>query len=169
MKFKATNNLDRAFEIGILIKGFDGVLEIIGGILLLFATPEGVNSLATRLTEHELVQDHRDFIATHIMHFAQHITGGALKFGAFYLLVHGIAKVFLVTEILQERYWAYLGLIGLTSAFVLYQLYRFSYDHSIGLLLLTAFDITVIILTLKEYRKRTRPKTQESSQTASSL
>jgi uncharacterized membrane protein len=35
-----------------------------------------------------------------------------------------------------------------------YQVYRFSYSHSIGLVLLTLFDAVIVYLTVVEYRKR---------------
>ena len=38
--------------------------------------------------------------------------------------------------------------------FIVYQLYRLSYDASVGLLLLTLFDIVVVGLTWHEYRLR---------------
>jgi uncharacterized membrane protein len=37
---------------------------------------------------------------------------------------------------------------------VVYQIYRFSYSHSIGLVLLTVFDAVIVYLTAVEYRKR---------------
>ena len=33
--FTATNRLDKVFEVGIILKGLDGLLEITGGLLLL--------------------------------------------------------------------------------------------------------------------------------------
>ena len=35
MRFRATNRLDKIFEVGILLKGLDGLLEVAGGVLLL--------------------------------------------------------------------------------------------------------------------------------------
>jgi hypothetical protein len=32
--FTATNQLDKVFEVGVLLKGLDGLLEIAGGVLL---------------------------------------------------------------------------------------------------------------------------------------
>ena len=37
------------------------------------------------------------------------------------------------------------------SLFVLYQLYRFSYTHGFGLIVLTVFDVIVMILIWHEY------------------
>ena len=63
-------------------------------------------------------------------------------------------KIILVWEILHDRLWAYAGLIYLTIGFMVYQVYRFSYSHSIGLVLLTVFDAVIVYLTVVEYRKR---------------
>jgi Predicted membrane protein len=46
MAFKATSTFDRIFEVGILLKGLDGLLEIIGGVLLLLIKPVFVNQLS---------------------------------------------------------------------------------------------------------------------------
>ena len=68
MGFQPTTRLDRVFEVGIILKGLDGLLEIAGGILLLVIRPGYLNHLATLLTQHELAEDPRDFVATHILH-----------------------------------------------------------------------------------------------------
>ena len=44
--FKPQDWLDRVFEIGIIAKGLNGCVELIGGLLLLFATPERITHLA---------------------------------------------------------------------------------------------------------------------------
>ena len=153
-RFTPKTGFDRVFEVGILLKGLDGLLEIVGGILLLFIKPELVNDLAATLTQHELAEDPRDFLATHILHSTQILAAGSLTFAAIYLLSHGIVKIILVWEILHDRLWAYAGLIYLTIGFMIYQVYRFSYSHSIGLVLLTVFDAVIVYLTVVEYRKR---------------
>ena len=55
--------LDKTFKIGLVLKGLDGVLEVAGGILLLFLTPQAIEHIARMLTAHELSQDPHDFIA----------------------------------------------------------------------------------------------------------
>ncbi|MEO8556686.1 MAG: DUF2127 domain-containing protein [Actinomycetota bacterium] len=154
--FRATSRLDKVFEVGLLLKAFDGLLEIAGGILLLLIKPEYLNHLAATLTQHELAEDPRDFLATNILHSTQNLTAGSLVFGALYLLSHGIVKIVLVWEILHNRLWAYSGLIYLTVGFMIYQTYRFSYSHSISMVLLTVFDAVIVYLTVVEYRKRRR-------------
>jgi uncharacterized membrane protein len=153
-EFRAEGRLDKAFEVGILLKGLDGLLEVAGGILLFFIRPEYLNHLAITLTQHELTEDPRDFLATHLLHSTQNLAAGSLVFAALYLLSHGLVKLVLVWEILHNRLWAYLGLIYLTIGFMIYQVYRFTYSHSISLVLLTVFDGVIVYLTVVEYRKR---------------
>ena len=56
--------LHKTFKVSIFFKGFDGVLEIIGGILLFVARPSAINRLLLLLTAHELSEDPKDIIAS---------------------------------------------------------------------------------------------------------
>ncbi len=155
--FKPRTTFDKAFEVGIILKGLDGLAETLGGIFLLFVNPDKINHLAKLLTQSELNTNPHNFIARYIVHWAGNLTKATLLFAALYLLLHGIAKLVLVYEILHNRLWAYLGLIILTGIFIIYQGYEIIYSHSIALSLLTVFDIAVLYLTAKEYTKQRRP------------
>jgi uncharacterized membrane protein len=147
--------LDKTFKIGLILKGLDGILEVAGGILLLFLSPHAIEHIARTLTAHELSQDPHDFIATHLLHTASHLTTGTTLFGAIYLLSHGASKVVLVGLVLRDKLWAYPWLIALLLAFIGYQLYRITAVHfSAGLTALTVFDIALVWLTWREYRSR---------------
>ena len=152
--FQSRDPLDRAFEVGIILKGLDGILEVIGGLLLLLVSPATINQIARALTQHELSGDPHDFLATHILHFAGELTGGALLFPAAYLLSHGVVKIVLVTALLMNKIWAYPWMIAFLVIFIVYQLYRMTFALSIGLVGLTIFDIVVVWLTYREYRKQ---------------
>lgn len=144
---------DKAFRISLWGKFIDGLLETAGGILLLVITPEQINHIARWLTQGELSEDKHDFIANHILKTAHHLTGASLAFGAAYLLAHGIVKIVLVVEVIRDHLWAYMGLIGVTALFVVYQVYRIAVKFSVSMLLLTLFDLLIIYLTQKEYRR----------------
>lgn len=145
---------DKAFRISLYLKATDGILECLGGLLLIILKPAQLNNLARILTQHELSTDHNDFIANHILKSAHNLTSASLVFGSLYLLSHGILKIVLVIEVLRQHLWAYIGLIVVTSGFIVYQIYRLTYKLSLGLLLLTLFDILVVYLTQKEYKKQ---------------
>lgn len=144
---------DKVFRVSLYLKGLDGLLEIIGGTLLLFIKPEQINHLARWLTQGELSEEPHDFIARHILKTAHDITGAGLIFGAVYLLSHGIVKVFLIVQVIRDRLWAYKALIAVIGLFVIYQIYRMVLKFSVSLLLLTLFDLVIIYLTQNEYRK----------------
>jgi uncharacterized membrane protein len=144
---------DRAFRISLLLKGLDGLLECIGGVFLLLVKPEQVNNWAERLTEEQLSRNPHDFIANHILKSAHDLTGASLIFGALYLLSHGVVKLVLVIEVLRNHLWAYVALIVVTALFVIYQVYRIADQFSFSLFLLTIFDLFIIYLTQKEYRR----------------
>ncbi|MDP9333219.1 MAG: DUF2127 domain-containing protein [Actinomycetota bacterium] len=146
--------LDDTFKISITLKGLDGLLEMIGGVVVLFVRPNTINHLAHILTQHELSEDPHDFIAGHLLHSAGHFTRGSTLFVAVYLLSHGVAKVVLVIALFREQVWAYPGMIALLGAFIAYQLYRLYYHVTIGLMLLTLFDAFVAWLTWREYESK---------------
>jgi uncharacterized membrane protein len=149
---------DKAFRISLYLKGLDGLLETSGGLLLLLIKPSQIDRLAKWLTQGELSQDPHDFIANHILKTAHHLTGASLAFGAAYLLSHGLVKIVLVIEVLRDHLWAYIALIVVTALFVVYQTYRIIDKFSIGLLLLTLFDLLIIYLTQNEYRRHLAAK-----------
>jgi uncharacterized membrane protein len=152
--FRPRDLLDQTFEIGIILKGLDGVLEVIGGLLLLVVSPATIDRLVTNLTQHELSEDPHDFLATHLLRTAHGLTGSAVLFGAVYLLAHGLVKVILVTALLKNQRWAYPWTIAFLGVFIAYQVYRLSFHPSVGLTGLTIFDTVIAWLTYREYRKQ---------------
>jgi len=153
--FRARDPLDRIFEVGIILKGLDGVLEAIGGLLLLAVTPATINRLVARLTQHELSEDPNDFIARHLLGYAHGLTGSAVIFAAVYLLVHGIIKIVLVAALLRNQVWAYPWMIGFLLIFIGYQLYRLALSPTFWLTALTIFDALIVWLTWREWRRQT--------------
>jgi uncharacterized membrane protein len=152
--FRPRDLLDQTFEVGTILKGLDGVLEVIGGLLLLIVSPATIDRVVTGLTQHELSEDPNDFLATHLLRTAHGLTGSAVLFGAVYLLAHGLVKVILVTALLKNQLWAYPWMIAFLGVFIVYQLYRLSMKASVGLTALTTVDAAIAWLTYREYRKQ---------------
>ncbi len=142
----------QAFDIGVVLKGFDGVLEILGGLFLLLVPLRDIRRFLIWVTGHELNQDPKDFVATHLVHLANTLSVSGYRLTIAYLLIHGFVKVFLVVMLLRRRLWAYPTAIAVFTAFGVYQVYQYTFSHSLLLLALTVLDVAVIVLTAWEYR-----------------
>jgi uncharacterized membrane protein len=144
--------IHRIFEISVLLKGAHALIECIGGLVLAFVSTSAIQNMVNAFTQDELVEDPNDFVATHLLRLAQDFTVSTQHFYAFYLLSHGLIKAFLVVGLLRNKLWAYPASLVVLGLFIVYQLYRFSYTNSFGLIVLTVFDVVVMGLIWHEYR-----------------
>ena len=163
--FRPKTLLDKTYEIGIIIKGIDGLLELAGGILVLALNPAQIGSITHFLTQHELQQDPHDFIATHILRAGHHLAGGHNLFAAAFLLTHGLVKVVLVTCLLLNKLWAYPWALGILSLFLVYQAYVLIAKPGFGMAFLTVLDIIIIGLIYREWRQQTGEPANPEAQT----
>ena len=109
---------------------------MIGGLLLAVTANSTILDLVGQLTQDELREDRADFIATHLLAWAEAMSVQTQHFYAFYLLSHGAVKLALVAGLLRGKLWAYPASLAVMSLFIAYQLYRFSYTHALGLIAL---------------------------------
>jgi uncharacterized membrane protein len=144
--------IHQIFEVSVLLKGAHALVECLGGIALAIINTNTIANLANKLTQNELVEDPHDFIATHLLMWAQNFSVGTKTFYAFYLLSHGAVKIFLVIGLLRGKLWSYPASLVVMGLFIAYQLYRFSYTHGAGLIVLTVFDVFVMGLIWHEYK-----------------
>ena len=152
--FRPRGLLDVTFVVGIVAKGLDGIVELVGGLLLVLVTPAAINRFVVNITQHELSEDPNDLIATHLLRLSSGLTGSAVRFAAVYLLLHGAVKIVLVVALLRTKLWAYPWTIGFLVVFIVYQLYRIVVTPAAWLVALTVFDAAVAGLTWREWRKQ---------------
>ena len=145
-----------AFDVGVVLKGIDGILEIVAGLFLILVPLADIRRFLIWATGKELSEDPKDFIATRLVHLANTLSVSGYRLTIAYLLIHGFVKVFLVYMLFRRRLWAYPTAIAIFAAFGVYQVYQFSISHSLLLVALTVLDVIVIVLTAWEYRILTR-------------
>ncbi len=162
-KIKSERKIFYLFEGTIFLKGFNGVIEICGGILTTFLTHNYIIRLALKITHQELGEDANDFFGQHILTLAQNFSTSTRHFVAFYLFSHGITNIILAISLLQKKLWAYPAAIVVTSLSSLYQIFRYTHTHSVWLLVLTSFDMCVIWLTWHEYNIQKKVRNNEKS------
>ena len=83
---------------------------------------------------------------------ARHLSLASEHFAAIYLLIHGAIKIALVGALLKHKLWAYPIAGVVFGVFIIYQIYRFTLTHGVGLIALSLFDLVVIWLICLEYR-----------------
>src|SRR5260221_4799239 len=114
------------FDVSLVIKGIDGVLEIIGGIFFFFIQQNQLITITKLVVQRELIEDPQDFTANYLI-ATSHVSVSLQFFTAIYLLIHGVIKIVIVVGLLKNKLWAYPLGITVFSAFVLYQLYQYGY------------------------------------------
>ena len=156
--FRPTNLFDKIFEGGILLKGASGVLEMLGGVLLLFLSPATLHNFLTAITQKELIEDPRDMVANFLLQSTQQFTNGTRVFLVLYLWIHATLKLIAVIGIMKNQLWAYPFSLITLGLLMLYQLYSIVFVHaSLGMMLLTVFDVFILWLIWREYgRVKTR-------------
>ena len=147
-----------SFRFSVALKGLNAALEIVGGTALAVVSPTFILRSVALLTQDELAEDPRDFIANYFLHAASHLSVSGQRFVAVYLFSHGVIKFGLVCALLKHKLWAYPLSLIVFSAFIVYQLYRFTFTHGLGLIALSLFDLMVIWLIYLEYRALKRDR-----------
>ena len=67
--------IHRIFEVSVLLKGAHAVIECIGDLAL--ASTTSIAGWINGLTQDELIEDPRDFIARHLLNMAQSFSVGS--------------------------------------------------------------------------------------------
>ncbi len=148
---EARRILHRFFELGILIKGVDGGLELVGGLLLVLLSPVAINRVVFFFVEGELKEDPTDLVANLLLHTTRSAIEVRVPASVF-LIVHGIVKLVLVGGLATNRLWSYPAAILVFAGFTIYQLYQLGQQYSLFLETVTVLDVIVILLVIAEYR-----------------
>jgi uncharacterized membrane protein len=137
-----TASLHRLFQLAVVVKGIDGVLELVGGTLLLVVGPSALHRLGVVLARHELADEPDDWVVMTLRR------GGRLPskpgISPAYLIGHGVLRSFSPT-LLRGACGHSDRAVG-AGNIVAYQLHRFVRTHSIVLLALMVVDLVVMVL-----------------------
>ena len=155
------NLLDNTFHLTLLAKGLNGLLETIGGFLLLITSSNSIHAFVNFITIEELSEDPTDIVANAISSLTTHINNGKL-FGAIYLLTHGIVKLIIVGLFASNNTDKYPWAISALLIFTIYQAYLTVHHSSLGFALLTILDAIIVILAWLEYKRLLKTKKSET-------
>ena len=140
------------FVLSVGLKGFYALVEMASGVALYLVAHQSIINFLNRFMSDERLRDPQDWVASTALKVAQSFSLETQHFYAFYLFTHGLLKLVVVVGLLREKLWAYPACFVVFSAFIAYQLYRYSFTHDLGLVLLSVLDAFVIALAWHEYR-----------------
>lgn len=150
---RARNPLEAIYRIGIAVKGLDGAIELIAG-LVLWLFPQLLTSMLQPIAE--VVPGHhpiRNFIGYWAGRMDHELSNGSHAFVIFFLLAHGVVKLVLVYCLFKEYHWVYPYALAVLALFTVYQVYVLIKQPTIGMGLLTVLDVAIIWLVWREWRE----------------
>ena len=151
--FRPTTLLDKVFEVGIIIKGINGILETLAGLLLLFLTPQRLQHFIEFVTQLNVNNEKQSKIITMFLHSVDHLGTGNRIFLIAYFWSHAAVKLTAVIGILTNKLWAYPFSLITLGVLTLFQFGSIIHKASIGMILLTIFDLFILWLIWREYGK----------------
>ena len=145
--------LDWFYDIGVIIKGIDGAIEFLAG-LVLWISPRVVHLVLTAIAgeAREGKTATRHFIAGYVARLDSQLARSGLVFLIVFLVIHGAVKLALVYCLLRKIHRAYPIALAVLTAFLAYQIYALVTAPSIGFVIFTVLDAIIIYLVYREYR-----------------
>ena len=152
---RRTPLLHYAYLVVILIKGFDGAMEALAGLIIAVTGPERLYEWVIRLTAPELTGHHPALHA--IRNGATRLEESSHRFVIFYLLVHGLLKLGVVIALLRGGgRWVFPAASLILTGFIAYMSWRLTVHWSDWLLGFALFDLLTLTLVLARVAQRER-------------
>ncbi len=140
------------FDVVVVLKGLNGLIEIAGGAALLLIKAGTIMEWVQWMTQSELLQDPHDLLATILERWAMNFGHDAQVFAGLYLLAHGVVKLTLAVLLFKERPWVFPLALILFTALVAFSLDRLLIHWSWALTAFIAFDLFTIGIIAREWR-----------------
>jgi uncharacterized membrane protein len=144
-----------AYLITITVKGFDGLVELCLGLLIVFLGPFRFYAWVLRLTAPELDDNPDSALVMAVRHGATRLAQGQSGFAITYLLIHGLLKLGLAVALLRGGGRILFPVAALVfSGFIAVMAVKLSHQWSNWLLSFALFDFATLLLVLNEWRQR---------------
>jgi uncharacterized membrane protein len=154
--------LHQLYRASVIIKGIDGILEIVGGFLLIFFSPLAITKTILFLARIELTRGSGHHLLIYFYQIASDFSLHRRHFYSLLFLSHGAIKLVLVGGLMRNRLWAYPTTMAIFTVFVFYQTLEIYSSPSILLVVITVVDVFVVLLIGREYYKVRRSEISPS-------
>ena len=146
-----------AYLITITVKGFDGLIELVLGLVIVALGPFRFYVWVLEWTAPELYDNPDSKVVQALRHGATSLANGQSGFAVTYLLVHGLLKLGLAVALLRSGGRILFPVAALVfSGFIAVMAVKLSHQWSNWLLSFALFDFVTLLLVLNEWRQRAR-------------
>jgi uncharacterized membrane protein len=143
-----------AYLVAISIKGIDGLIETVAGLIVALLNSREVYHFAVWATAPELAKHPGSHAIHAIRHGAYNFAHSSHKFAIIYLLAHGILKVGLVVNLFIEHMWIFPVSAVVLLGFISFMGVKLTMHWSPWLFAFAVFDTVTLALVLNEWRVR---------------
>jgi uncharacterized membrane protein len=158
MDFQRRTLFHRAYQGAIAIKGLDGAVEFVAGLIIALVGSRQVYHFAIWATAPEIAR-HPDSHAVHaIRHGAYNFAQHPHRFVIIYLLVHGLLKIGLVINLFIEHMWIFPVSTAVLLGFIGFMSFKLAAHWSPWLFAFALFDGVTLALVLNEWRMRAKTR-----------
>ncbi|EYD77899.1 hypothetical protein Rumeso_00626 [Rubellimicrobium mesophilum DSM 19309] len=145
--------LHAAFVLGLFGKALLGLGQFAGGVALAMSPPGTLPRLVDWMARNELAEDPTDPFARAVERLLAHANLAPGGVYTVYLLVHGLLNLFIVAGLALRLPRAHAFAMLCLAGFVAYQVSEFVRTGDPILLVLSAYDLGVILLVRHEGRR----------------
>jgi len=142
-----------AYHLGLWIKAAQAFLEIVAGILFYVINTNKLTTFILAVAHGEITESPHGMLPNLLIKSVDQFSLAGKYFIAFYLLSHGVVKLFIIVGLFLKKPWAYpVSVVGF-SILIFYQTYHFFMNHSLALILFTIMDLIILGLIIYEHRR----------------
>lgn len=143
----------RAYIATIAVKGLDGAIEILAGIVIAIAGSVRLYEFAIWITAPEIAHNAHSHVAHAIRSGASGLAHASTTFVVAYLLIHGVLKLVIAISLLRETSWIFPVATVVLSGFIVFMGLRLTAHWSPWLLTFALFDVLTVALVVNEWRR----------------
>lgn len=142
----------RAYQAVIAIKGLDGAIELVLGIIVAVVGAQQFSALLIAWSAPEIAANPESHAMRFVRHSAAGLAHASSAFVIVYLLAHGVLKLGIAINLLREKSWVYPVAVAILAGFIAFMSYRLTAHFSVWLLSFALFDMLTLALVINEWR-----------------
>lgn len=140
------------FKVGMYWRIGYGFIRTLFGLVLLRLVGSPLIDVFHKAMSFELIEDPTDVLYSAVTSLLEHHTFYITYFLAFYFIFWGLIDVILSINLLRGKHWSFIVSFWLIGAFVAYEIYRFTFTHSLLLLWIIFVDLVILYLIWEKHK-----------------